>query len=225
MTACTPWRVAHVCHEANRALQVVNCDPSPSLPWASESEETRRFAVAAVEFAMRGGTPEEQFRQWRDAKEADGWTHGPEKDPVAKTHPCMVASYADLPEDERVKDVVFAAIVRAMTAGEVPCAEAGKTPGQAVYEAQHAAMRRRFPGIAEIRWDELSAEAQAEQEGIADAGLMAALARADAAAVADDDLDDEAEARPRANTRCRAEQTGLESAAADGRGEETGMPS
>jgi hypothetical protein len=66
------------------------------------------------------------------------------------------------------------------------------TPGQAVYEAQHAAMRRRFGGIAEIRWDELSEEAQAEQEGIAEAGLTAALMRADAAAVLDDDLDDEA---------------------------------
>jgi hypothetical protein len=99
-----------------------------------------------------------------------------------------------------------------------------KSPRQAIYEAQHAAVRRRFPGIAEIRWDELSAEAQAEQEEIADAGLMAALARADAAAT-DDDLDGEAEACARANTGRRAEQTGLESAAADGRGEETGMPS
>jgi hypothetical protein len=47
------------------------------------------------------------------------------------------------------------------------------TPGRAVYEAQHAAMRRRFPGIAEIRWDELSAEAQAEWEDIARAGIAA----------------------------------------------------
>jgi len=73
----------------------------------------------------------------------------------------------------------------------------GETPGQAVYEAQHAAVRRRFPGIAEIRWDELSDEARAEWELIAEAGLTAALRRADAAAVLDDDLegDDLGEAR------------------------------
>ena len=47
------------------------------------------------------------------------------------------------------------------------------TPGRAVYEAQHAAMRRRFPGIAEIRWNELGAEAQAEWEDIARAGIAA----------------------------------------------------
>lgn len=47
------------------------------------------------------------------------------------------------------------------------------TPGQAVYEAQHAAMRRRFGGIAEIRWDELSGEAQAEWEDIARTGIAA----------------------------------------------------
>jgi hypothetical protein len=144
MTAYTPWRVARVCHEANRALQVVNCDPSPSLPWLQESEETRRFAVAAVEFAQRGGTPEEQFLNWRAAKEADGWTWGPEKDPEAKTHPCVVPDYLDLPECERVEDAVFAAIVRAMTGdGEAPPAfpperhypgrDAGPHDGEAAY--------------------------------------------------------------------------------------------
>jgi hypothetical protein len=47
------------------------------------------------------------------------------------------------------------------------------TPGQAVYGAQHAALRRRFPGIAEIRWDELGAEARVEWEVIARAGIGA----------------------------------------------------
>jgi hypothetical protein len=49
----------------------------------------------------------------------------------------------------------------------------GKTPGRAVYEAQHAAQRQCFPGIAPIAWDELSVEAQAESEGIARAGIAA----------------------------------------------------
>jgi hypothetical protein len=47
------------------------------------------------------------------------------------------------------------------------------SPGQAVYEAHQAFMIRCFPGIAEIRWGELSEEAQAEWEGIARAGVAA----------------------------------------------------
>jgi hypothetical protein len=41
------------------------------------------------------------------------------------------------------------------------------TPGQAAYERAHAAMRRRFSGIAPIAWDELAAEAQADWEDVA----------------------------------------------------------
>lgn len=155
--------IAPVCHEANRRLQAANGEPSQSLPWEEEPEEVRAFAIAAVEFAMLGGTPEGQFRQWRQAKLADGWTYGERKDAEAKTHPCLVAEYGDLPEAQRRKDAVFAAIVLAMTGGG---------PGR-----------------------ELA------------------------------DPDDPREAQARANTARRAEQTGLESTAADGWDEETGMPS
>jgi RyR domain len=115
--------IAPVCHEANRRLQAANGEPCPSLPWEEEPEEVRAFAVAAVEFAMLGGTPEEQFRQWRRARLAGGWTYGPVKDPEAKTHPCLVDDYSGLPEAQRRKDAVFAAIVLAMTGdGATPAA-------------------------------------------------------------------------------------------------------
>lgn len=161
MTAYTAEDIAPVCHEANRRLQVANGEPSPSLPWEEEPGEVRAFAVAAVEFAMLGGTPEDQFRQWRQAKVADGWTYGPVKDPAAKVHPCLVGEYSDLPEAQRRKDAVFAAIVLAMS----------------------------------------------------EAGAAREVA----------DPDDPREVRARANTRRRVEQTGLESAAADGRDGEPGM--
>lgn len=48
---------------------------------------------------------------------AHGWRRGAAKDPAAKTHPCLIP-YADLPGCERVKDAVFAAIVRAMSGGD-----------------------------------------------------------------------------------------------------------
>jgi hypothetical protein len=38
-----------------------------------------------------------------------GWVYGPERDPVAKTHPDLV-EYAELPQLERDKDEIFAAL-------------------------------------------------------------------------------------------------------------------
>jgi hypothetical protein len=46
---------------------------------------------------------------------ADGWTWGPEESVVFKQHPCLVP-YEDLPVAEKRKDVLFQAIVKALTA-------------------------------------------------------------------------------------------------------------
>ena len=47
-----------------------------------------------------------------------GWRYGASKDAEAKTHPCLVP-FDRLPRDQRVKNVLFIAIVRAMWAEEV----------------------------------------------------------------------------------------------------------
>jgi hypothetical protein len=44
----------------------------------------------------------------------EGWVYGETKDPVAKTHPCLVA-YNDLPIEQQVKDHLFRAVVKALT--------------------------------------------------------------------------------------------------------------
>jgi hypothetical protein len=49
-------------------------------------------------------------------KEADGWKHGPVKDPEKKEHPCMVP-YGQLPAEQRAKDYLFIAVVKAMCYG------------------------------------------------------------------------------------------------------------
>jgi hypothetical protein len=55
-------------------------------------------------------TPEEleflsqmEHRRWLDEKLKGGWQYGPVKDPVKKTHPCLV-SWGELPEEEKEKD-------------------------------------------------------------------------------------------------------------------------
>jgi hypothetical protein len=46
-------------------------------------------------------------------KVADGWIHGPVKDIVAKTHPCILP-YHLLPVSQQAKDHIFGAIVSAL---------------------------------------------------------------------------------------------------------------
>lgn len=40
---------------------------------------------------------------WALNRLKEGWTYGPERDDVAKTHPCLV-DYDDLPESEKTYD-------------------------------------------------------------------------------------------------------------------------
>ena len=112
----TDAQIAHICHEANRALQIENGeteDVSPHWldgipPWQKDS------ALEGVKHARDGMSPELLHDKWCEFKTADGWTYGEQKDPVAKTHPCLVP-YDDLPESQKSKDRVFGAIVAALT--------------------------------------------------------------------------------------------------------------
>lgn len=107
--------IAQVCHEANRALQVLQGDPAPSPHWADAPEWQRVSAIEGVVKARAGETPEQLHESWCEFKVADGWIYGSEKDEEAKLHPCLVA-YDDLPEAQKAKDHVFAGIVKALTA-------------------------------------------------------------------------------------------------------------
>ena len=106
--------IAETCHEANRALQRQNGE-QVSPPWAASPPWVQDSARAGVLSAINGATPEELHQAWSDHKYAEGWGYGPQKDGIAKTHPCLVP-YADLPETQRIKDRVFGAIVVAMVA-------------------------------------------------------------------------------------------------------------
>lgn len=106
--------IAFVCHEANRALQRIQSDPAPSLPWDMAGAETRLSAIEGVQHAMAGHSPEQLHETWCEFKTRNGWIYGPEKDECKKTHPCLVP-YEDLPQAQRDKDVVFGAIVKALT--------------------------------------------------------------------------------------------------------------
>ena len=55
-------------------------------------------------------TPEQSHVSWMREKTDNGWVYGEVKDPENKTHPCIV-DYDKLPQEQRVKDHLFKAIV------------------------------------------------------------------------------------------------------------------
>ena len=107
-------QVAQVCHEANRALQDITGDPSPSPMWFTEDPDIRRAAAEGVRLARSGCTPRELHDRWVQDREAHGWVYGEDKDPYRKTHPCL-RPYDDLPAGQKIKDRLFIAIVTALT--------------------------------------------------------------------------------------------------------------
>jgi len=52
--------------------------------------------------------------EWMARRKAAGWRYGPEKDERLKTHPCLVP-YSELDARQRQKDVLFLAIVSALS--------------------------------------------------------------------------------------------------------------
>ncbi len=108
--------IAHCVHEANRALQIEQADPTipVSARWEDLDQETKDSAVDGVHAVQAGATPEQSHENWSQFKIAHGWTRGPVKDEVKKEHPLLVP-YADLPESQQIKDSLFGAIVKALS--------------------------------------------------------------------------------------------------------------
>lgn len=105
--------IARVAHEVNRAYCEALGDTSQP-PWEDAPEWQRRSAVDGVRLHMGGEHgPEASHAAWYAEKEANGWTYGPEKDPEAKTHPCMVP-FDQLSREQRAKDFIFRAVVHAL---------------------------------------------------------------------------------------------------------------
>lgn len=112
-------RIAHVCHEANRAYCESIGDFS-LFPWEQTPQIMRDSSVEGVRAVMTnpGITPSELHAKWMQSKLDAGWKHGEVKDWDAKTHPALVP-YDDLPNEQKVKDHLFRSIVLSMVATEV----------------------------------------------------------------------------------------------------------
>jgi hypothetical protein len=80
-----------------------------------EWRRTFRARVAELFTLLDHGKPLPSPRQchedWVQDHVAMGWKYGPNLDPKEKTHPCMIP-YDELPEKEKVKDIVFLQAVK-----------------------------------------------------------------------------------------------------------------
>ena len=106
------WQAARTAHEANRAYCKFLGDDSQQPWWGAPQwqKDSAQDGVWAI-IHNREITPEESHGKWMKAKSDEGWVYGEVKDPVAKTHPCMVP-YEDLPKEQQFKDALFGAVVR-----------------------------------------------------------------------------------------------------------------
>lgn len=107
-------KAARTAHEVNRAWCEANGDDSQPA-WDDAPEWQKDSAVLGVRAILNNPdtTPELSHAYWGAHKLADGWIYGEVKDPVKKTHPCLVP-YDRLPEVHRIKDSLFIAAVKAV---------------------------------------------------------------------------------------------------------------
>lgn len=105
---------AKTAHEVNRAYCYALGDYSQPF-WDDAPDWQKDSVVAGVKaiLANPDTTSEQSHANWYAYKLAEGWSYGPVKDPEKKLHPCMVA-YSELPAEQRVKDHLFGAAVRAV---------------------------------------------------------------------------------------------------------------
>lgn len=107
--------IARVCHEANRAYCTANGDFS-QLPWDEAPQWQRDSAIKGVHFAVDtpDAKPSDSHESWLKEKEKEGWKYGAVKNVETREHPCYLP-YSDLPEEQRAKDRLFLAVVRALS--------------------------------------------------------------------------------------------------------------
>ncbi len=111
----TNEEIARICHEVNRGLCEALGDNSQNR-WENAPNWQRASALQGVENALKGAEPRDSHESWCSQKLNEGWKYGEVKDPVAKTHPCLVA-FDELPPTQQLKDHLFVTVVRVL--GEV----------------------------------------------------------------------------------------------------------
>ena len=105
--------IARVCHEVNRAYCEALGDMSQPT-WHDAPQWQKDSAMLGVTLHIENDVgPEASHESWMAQKLADGWAFGEIKDPVAKTHPCILP-FEHLPMAQQAKDFIFRAVVHSL---------------------------------------------------------------------------------------------------------------
>jgi len=111
MTDLNRRRAVFVYEAARLQAIAVNAPVVPEA-WDGRDSAFRTQFFNVIEMMCgpeRKSSPEELHDDWVRAYEVMGWTYGPERDPVIKTHPDMVP-FNQLEQREQDKDAVFIAL-------------------------------------------------------------------------------------------------------------------
>lgn len=108
-------KIAVVCHEANRAWCVLHGDYSLE-PWPMAPDWQKASIRLGVKFCLDNPNAPSSANHdaWMAHKRAEGWVYGMVKSNDARTHPCLVP-YEELPPEQRAKDALIKAIVKALS--------------------------------------------------------------------------------------------------------------
>ena len=107
--------LACIFHQVNKSIcEAVGDYSQPE--WDAAEQWQKDATLMSVQFALEhpDATPKDQHDQWLDAKLADGWVFGEEKNTELKTHPCLV-DFNELPEHQRVKDSALQSLVNQLS--------------------------------------------------------------------------------------------------------------
>lgn len=110
----TVEQIAKVLYEANRAYCETIGDYSFKPGWENAADWQKDTIIKGVHFHLENPFASESMSHdsWLKEKAATGWKYGPVKDVEKKEHPCFLP-YHQLPIEQRVKDYLFKAIVKA----------------------------------------------------------------------------------------------------------------
>lgn len=113
MTDIQIENTARTAHEINRAYcSALGDNSQPS--WEEAPDWQKDSARNGVKFhSQEPRTAEESHESWIKQKEEEGWKYGPVKDADKKEHPCFLP-YHQLPEEQKVKDYLFKAVIESM---------------------------------------------------------------------------------------------------------------
>jgi len=107
-------QICRVTHAANSALTQVNGE-KPYPAWDEAPAWMRQSSARSVQETLEGGNdPRYDHEQWFKERTKQGWVYGPIRDEATKTSPHLIP-YDDLPFAQLVKDLIRAAIAKAMT--------------------------------------------------------------------------------------------------------------